>query len=300
MGTNSTRLLVADVEGGRVERVCGEARVTGLGRGVETSGRLSTDGIADACSAIGDYIETAERLEAVRTVALATSAVRDASNGDAFLAELRERFSLQGRIIDGSEEAQLTYRGALSERRPDGKSLVIDIGGGSTELIVGSGPDPSFHASLQVGVVRHSERHLRSDPPRSDELEALAEDVGAALEAELVSNPGLSADTAIAVAGTPASLAAIELGLEEFDGKAVEGHRLTLPYVQQTCSRLAALGLAERREIVGLHPDRAPTIVAGVVILIKVMRTFGLSEVVVSERDILFGAALAGAEAEVA
>ncbi len=217
--------------------------------------RATIDGrAADACSAIGDYIETAERLEAVRTVALATSAVRDASNGDAFLAELRERFSLQGRIIDGSEEAQLTYRGALSERRPDGKSLVIDIGGGSTELIVGSGPDPSFHASLQVGVVRHSERHLRSDPPRSDELEALAEDVGAALEAELVSNPGLSADTAIAVAGTPASLAAIELGLEEFDGRG--GRRpspLRSPYIP---ADLLAPGGARARRAPG---DRRPS-----------------------------------------
>ena len=296
MGTNSTRLLVGDVEDGRVEPVCRESRVTRLGRGVETSGRLSTDGIEEACAAIGDYVATAERLQAETIVAVATSAVRDASNGDAFLAELRERFSLQGRVINGSEEAQLTYRGALSERRPDGKTLVIDIGGGSTELIVGSGPEPSFHASLQVGVVRHSERHLRSDPPRSDELEALAEDVGAALEAELVSNPGISADTSIAVAGTPASLAAIELGLEQFDAGAVEGHRLSLPFVQQVCSRLASLPLAERREVVGLDPDRAPTIVAGVVILIKVMRTFGLSEVFVSERDILYGAALAGAE----
>lgn len=298
MGTNSTRLLVGDVEDGRVESVCRESRVTRLGRGVETSGRLSTDGIEDACAAIGDYVAAAKGLEAERTIAVATSAVRDASNGDAFLAELRERFSLQGRIISGSEEAQLTYRGTLSEQRPAGKTLVIDIGGGSTELIVGSGPEPSFHASLQVGVVRHSERHLRSDPPRSDELEALAEDVGAALDAELVSSPGLSADTAIAVAGTPASLAAIELGLETFDAEAVEGHRLSLPFVQQVCSRLASLPLIERREVAGLDPDRAPTIVAGVVVLIKVMRTFGLSEVFVSERDILYGSALAGAEAE--
>lgn len=299
MGTNSTRLLVGDVEEGRVDAIHRESRVTRLGRGVETSGRLSTDGIEEACAAIGDYVQTAKRLEAERTVALGTSAVRDASNGDAFLAELRERFELQGRIIDGSEEAQLTYRGTLSDHRPEGETLVMDIGGGSTELIMGSGPEPSFHASLQVGVVRHSERHLRSDPPRSDELEALAEDVGAALDSELSSNPGLGADDAIAVAGTPASLAAIELGLEKFEPDAVEGFELSLPRIQESCSRLSSMPLAERREVVGLHPDRAPTIVAGVVILIKVMRTFGLSEISVSERDILYGAALAGAEAVV-
>ena len=152
---------------------------------------------------------------------------------------------------------------------------------------------------MQVGVVRHSERHVHADPPQTAELEALSDDVGAALEAELASHPGLSAERAIAVAGTPASLAAIELGLETYDAEQVEGHTLRLPAIQQSCSRLASLALEDRREVVGLHPDRAPTIVAGVVILIKAMRAFGVSEVEVSEHDILYGAALAAADGEI-
>ncbi|MDQ3102402.1 MAG: Ppx/GppA family phosphatase [Actinomycetota bacterium] len=297
MGTNSTRLLVADVETGRVEAVHRESHVTGLGRGVEISGNLSTDAVDGVIDVVGDYLATARRLDAVATTAFATSAVRDAANGDAFLAELRERHSLQARTLGGLEEARLTYRGALSGHLPVGGTLVVDIGGGSTELIVGSGPVPDFHTSMQVGVVRHSERHVHADPPRTEELEALSSDIGSALDAELASHPGLRADRAIAVAGTPATLAAIELGLESFDPAVVEGHDLSLESVQQSCSRLASLPLEARREVIGVDPDRAPTIVAGVVILIKAMRAFGLSRVEVSERDILYGAALELAEA---
>ena len=189
----------------------------------------------------------------------------------------------------------MTYRGALSGGTSDAKTLVVDIGGGSTEIVVGSGPEPDFHASMQVGVVRHSERHVHADPPRTEELEALSDDVGGSLEAELSSQPGLRADRAIAVAGTPATLAAMDLGLESFRPEVVEGHHLTLSKAQQSCSRLASLPLEERAELTGVDPDRAPTIVAGVVILIKAMRAFGLDEVEVSERDILYGAALEAA-----
>ncbi|MEO7198183.1 MAG: Ppx/GppA phosphatase family protein [Solirubrobacterales bacterium] len=301
IGTNSTRLLVADVERGRVEPISRKSRVTGLGRGVETSGQLATEGIEGVFEAVGDYAAEALRLGAVETVAFATSAVRDASNGEVFLAELRERFSLGAKVIGGLEEAKLTYRGALSGGHVSDKTLVVDIGGGSTELIVGSGGEPEFHTSLQMGVVRHSERHVHADPPKTEELEALCEDIGTTLAAELAAHPGLCADHAIAVAGTPATLAAIDLGLEHFSPDRVEGHNLSLASAQQSCSRLSSLPLAERRELTGVDPDRAPTIVAGVIILIKAMRAFGLSEVEVSERDILYGAALdAGARLEAA
>lgn len=292
LGSNSTRLLVADVKTGGIEPLRRESRVTRLGRGVEISGRLATEGIEAVCGTVGDYISHAEELGAEKLVAIATSAVRDAENGGAFIAELRERFSLSARVIDGLEEARLTYLGATCAGSLEGQTLVVDIGGGSTELIVGSGPEPAFHASMQVGVVRHTERYLRADPPRTDELESLAEDVGAALDAELATFPGLYAERAIAVAGTPAMLASIDLGLEQFDAARVQGHNLTLAKTQQACSKLASLALEERKRVVGLDPDRAPTIVAGVVILIRAMRAFGLDEVQVSERDILFGAAL--------
>ncbi len=295
MGTNSTRLLVADVAAGRASALHRESRVTGLGRGVETTGQLATENIEGVYEAVGDYVAHAERLGASEVVAFATSAVRDASNGDAFLAELRERFSLDARVLDGGAEAELTYRGALSGGGAAASALVIDIGGGSTELVVGSGPEPDWHSSMQVGVVRHSERHIHADPPRTRELEALSADVGKALDEEATSRPRLRTERAIAVAGTPATLAAIELGLESYDPDRIEGHRLTLASAQQSCSRLSSLPLEERSRIVGLHPDRAPTIIAGVVILIKAMRAFGLAEVEVSERDILYGAALQAA-----
>lgn len=295
IGTNSTRLLVADVDGESVEALQRHSRVTGLGRGVETSGQLATEHIEDVYAAVGDYIAEARELGGERIVAFATSAVRDAANGDAFLAELRERHSLDAQVLNGLQEAQMTYRGARSGGHVGERTLVVDIGGGSTELIVGSGDEPEFHTSMQVGVVRHSERHVHADPPRTEELEALSADVGGSLESELATHPGLRADRAIAVAGTPATLAAIELELEDFDADVVEGHQLSLASAQQSCSRLASLPVAERGKITGVDPDRAPTIVAGVVILIKAMRAFGLDRVEVSERDILYGAALSAA-----
>jgi exopolyphosphatase / guanosine-5'-triphosphate,3'-diphosphate pyrophosphatase len=297
VGSNSTRLLVADVGGGRVTEVERQSRVTRLGRGVDLSGQLSAEAIEAACEAIADYM-TICREAGVETVdSIATSAVRDASNGDAFVAELRERFALSARVLDGDEEARLTYVGATSERLPTEPTLVVDIGGGSTELIVGSGREIGFHASLQAGVVRHSERHVASDPPTATELEALAADIRALIEGVTAGEPSAGASSGIAVAGTPTSLASVELGLEPYDPKRVHGHVLSLESIQRLLSRLASAPLAERAEIPGMHPDRAPTIVAGVVILVETMRSFGLGRITVSEHDILYGTALEAAAA---
>jgi len=295
VGTNSARLLVADVDGGRVAEVERRSTVTRLGRGVDLSGRLSAEAIEDACEAIGEYVGLYRELGAAAVEAIATSAVRDAENGGAFVAELRERFALSARVLDGEEEARLTYLGASSERPPAEPTLVIDIGGGSTELIVGTGAEVSFHASLQAGVVRHTERHIATDPPTAVELEALATDVRGLIEGAIADAP--PAGAGIAVAGTPTSLAAIELELEPYDPARVDGHVLSLPSIQRMLSRLASVPLAERVEIPGLHPDRAPTIVAGVVILVEAMRAFGLKQIQVSEHDILYGAAIAAAGA---
>ena len=294
VGTNSTRLLVADVDGGRVAPLERRSTVTRLGRGVDLSGHLSSEAIEDVCATIGGYVGILEELGAETVDAIATSAVRDADNGSAFIAELRERFALSARVLDGEEEARLTYIGATSEAPPSEPTLVIDIGGGSTELIVGSGDDISFHDSLQIGVVRHSERHVISDPPTAGELEALAADVRTQIEESV--GAGVEAHRGIAVAGTPTSLAAVELELEPYDPSRVHGHVLALPSIQRMLSRLASVPLAERVQIPGLHPDRAPTIVAGVVILVKAMRAFALERITVSERDILFGAAQRAAE----
>jgi exopolyphosphatase/guanosine-5'-triphosphate,3'-diphosphate pyrophosphatase len=292
VGTNSARLLVADVAGGRVSPLERRSTVTRLGRGVDLSGRLSAEAIEDACEAIASYVAALGKLGAETVEVIATSAVRDAANGSAFVAELRERFALSPRVLDGEEEARLTYLGATSEHVPARPTLVVDIGGGSTELIVGAGAEISFHASLQAGVVRHSERHIASDPPTAIELEALAADVRGLIEE---ATGVAEAEAGIAVAGTPTSLAAIEMQLEPYDPARVHGHVLALPAIQRMLSRLASAPLRERVEIPGLHADRAPTIVAGVVILVETMRAFGLEEIEVSEHDILYGTAIAAA-----
>jgi exopolyphosphatase/guanosine-5'-triphosphate,3'-diphosphate pyrophosphatase len=292
IGTNSTRLLVADVADGRVAEVERLSRVTRLGRGVDLSGQLSAEAVEAACEAIAEYVALYEEAEAEEIVAIATSAVRDASNGDAFIAELRERFALSAKVLDGGAEARLTYMGATAEHPPAEPTLVIDIGGGSTELIVGIGAEIDFHVSLQAGVVRHTERHVGSDPPATTELEALAGDLRASIEEAAAALPGARPKAGIAVAGTPTSLAAVELGLEPYDSEMVHGHVLRLPAIQHLLSQLASVPLEERRGIPGLHPERAPTIVAGVVILVEAMRAFGLDEVRVSEQDILYGVAI--------
>jgi exopolyphosphatase/guanosine-5'-triphosphate,3'-diphosphate pyrophosphatase len=295
IGSNSTRLLIAEVDGGRVSEVERQSRVTRLGRGVDLSGQLSAEAIEAACEAIADYMAICRGAGVETIEAIATSAVRDASNGGAFVAELRERFALSARVLDGEEEARLTYLGATSEQRPSEPTLVVDIGGGSTELIVGTGEEIAFHTSLQAGVVRHSERHISSDPPTTSELEALAADVRALIESATADQPG--ANAGIAVAGTPTSLASIELSLEPYDPKQVHGHTLTLVSIQRLLSQLASAPLSKRVEITGMHPDRAPNIVAGVVILIETMRAFGLDRVEVSEHDILYGTAISAAAA---
>jgi exopolyphosphatase / guanosine-5'-triphosphate,3'-diphosphate pyrophosphatase len=292
VGSNSTRLLVADVADGEVAVVERHSRVTRLGRGVDLSGQLSDEAIEAACEAIADYVEINRERQVEQVTAIATSAVRDASNGDAFVAELRERFGLSARVLDGEEEARLTYRGATAERPPAEQTLVIDIGGGSTETVVGRGEEIAFHASLQAGVVRHTERHVSSDPPTTAELEALAADVRSLIEAALAGHPEARASAGIAVAGTPTSLAAVELELEPYDPSRVHGHVLSLETIQRQLSRFASAPLAERVEIPGLHPDRAPTIIAGCVILIEAMRAFGLERIQASEHDILYGTAL--------
>ncbi len=295
MGTNSTRLLVADVVDGHVRELERRSTVTRLGRGVDTSGQLSAEAIEDVCAVVATYIGIYEELGAERVSAIATSAVRDADNSAVFLAELRERFALDAGILDGDEEARLTYLGACAERPPAAKTLVVDIGGGSTELVVGDGPEVGFHASLQAGTVRHTERYITHDPPDAGELEKLAADVQALIDEALEGAAIARANTGIAVAGTPTSLAAIEQRLDPYDPSLVHGYTLSLSSIQRMCSQLASMPLTERLRVPGLHAGRAPTIVAGVVILIQVMRAFGLSELEVSEHDILYGAALEAA-----
>jgi exopolyphosphatase/guanosine-5'-triphosphate,3'-diphosphate pyrophosphatase len=296
LGSNSTRLLVAEIADGHIEELERRSEVTGLGRGVDLSRQLAAEAIEEVCAVVGAYIETYSPLGVDVVAPIATSAVRDASNGSAFVAELRERFGLNARLLRGDEEAGLTYRGATAGRDRETRTLVVDIGGGSTELTVGRGPEVSYFTSLQVGVVRYSERHIHSDPPSAEELEELAQGVHDEIAATTDAQHPLGAEVGIAVAGTPTSLAAIDLGMDAYVPERVHGHRLAIETIQRICSELASKPLAERERVPGLQSGRAPTIVAGVVILIQVMRAFGLSEIEVSEHDIMHGAALEAAE----
>lgn len=230
-------------------------------------------------------------------MAVATSAVRDADNGEAFRLELGQRFGIDARIIPGDEEARLAFHGATAARAGEAaETLVLDIGGGSTEFVEGRpGAEPGFHVSAALGSVRHTERHPASDPPAAAELDGLRHAVRTTIEVEVPTEVRRRVDAGIAVAGTATSLAAIDLALDPYDRDQVDGYELTLPAAQRILERLADLPVAERREVTGLNPDRAPTIVAGAMILVQSMEAFGLAAMEVSEADILHGAALAAA-----
>jgi exopolyphosphatase/guanosine-5'-triphosphate,3'-diphosphate pyrophosphatase len=292
IGTNSTRLLVADVEDGRVTELERESRVTRLGHGVDATGRLDDAAMRRVLDAVADYRARMDELGAERAVAVLTSAVRDARNGEEFTRAVAEHVA-DARTISGDEEAALTFAGATSERSGNAELVVIDIGGGSTELVTGHEGAVDFHVSMQAGVVRLSERHLHEDPPGPDEVASLVEDFRAILAESLPQDVADRVVEAIAVAGTPTSAAAIELELEPYDPARTHGHVLELGTLEEQLAFLAGMDLERRREVPGLHPDRAPTIVAGVAMLMECLRAFALQRVEVSEHDILRGAALA-------
>jgi len=295
IGTNSTRLLIADVEpGGGVTERHRESIVTRLGDGVDATGRLGDEPQARVFAALDRYAAEIAAHECEASTAVMTSAVRDAANGAAFAATVQERFGLEGRTLSGDEEAAFTYAGATAARPPDDPTelVVIDIGGGSTELVCGARGTLGFHVSTQIGVVRHTERHLPTDPPTAAEIGSLAADVDARVAAAVPADIRGRVQAAVAVAGTATSCAAIDLALDPYDTTKVEGHVLSHAKLEALLDRLAAIPVAERRLVTGLHPDRAPTIVAGVVILTRILDAFGLGEVEISDRDILWGVAI--------
>jgi exopolyphosphatase/guanosine-5'-triphosphate,3'-diphosphate pyrophosphatase len=301
IGTNSTRLLVAEVEDGAIDELDRRSEVTRLGDGVDANGRLGEDATARVFATLDAYRNAmdAAAVPPEARVAILTSAARDAANGPEFTATVCERYGLDARTIAGDEEARLTFRGATHGRSREDRTplLVLDIGGGSTELIAGTTDGQiGFHVSTQAGVVRQTERHLLHDPPAPHELQRLADEVRTLLEAAVPEHVRAVAAHAIAVAGTATSLAAIDQELEPYDPSRVHGFTLELAESELLLARLAQLPLAERRNVRGLHPDRAPTIVAGVVIIVEVLRAFGLPRVEVSEHDVLHGVALEHAD----
>ena len=296
IGTNSTRLLVADVEDGRINDVERNTRITRLGEGVDQRRRLLPVPIARVRNVLSDYRRTLESLGAERTLAIATSAIRDAENGEAFLGEIEWSYGFDTLLLSGHDEALLMFRGVTSERALDAGTVIVDVGGGSTELVAGEPDGVRWHDSLDIGSVRLTERFLHGDPPAPDELAACAGAVKALLAERVPDDVRARTGSAIGVAGTITSLAALALGLEEYDRDRVHGSTLTADALLQQLYRLAAVPLAERRTLRPLDPERAPVIVAGAVIAREVLSFFDLDALEISERDILDGAALAAAE----
>ena len=295
IGSNTTRLYVAEINDGRVTlELDRRTKVTRLGQGVDQDRRLQPESMQRVFDTLDDYALAIEEHGADHRLAVLTSAVRDAANGREFADQVNERYGLTPHILTGDQEAQLTFLGATSERDPNDATptLLIDIGGGSTELVIGEGRKAGFHVSTQAGVVRQTERHLHADPPERHEMAELSDDVRQILSAAVPIEQRTAVTQAIAVAGTATSLAAIAQRLEPYDPARVHGYHLTRAEAERILARLAAVVLEERKKTPGLDPARAPTIVAGVLILEQVLDLFGLEEIEVSEHDILRGAAL--------
>jgi exopolyphosphatase / guanosine-5'-triphosphate,3'-diphosphate pyrophosphatase len=296
LGSNSTRLLVADVDDGRLTEVERRLTITRLGEGVDSRRRLLPLPIARTRNSLTDYRRRVEELGAARTLTVATSAVRDAENGEAFLGEIEWSYGFVTRLLSGDDEALMTFRGVSAGRALEPGTLVVDVGGGSTELIEGGPDGVGFRASLDLGCVRLTERYLPSDPPDARELDACATAVHALLAERVPDEVRARVRQAIGVAGTVTTLAALDLGLVEYDPERVHGHHVASDAVELELRRLAALPLEQRRRVPGLEPERAPVIVAGTSIVREVLSFFQLGEIEASERDLLHGAALAAAE----
>jgi exopolyphosphatase / guanosine-5'-triphosphate,3'-diphosphate pyrophosphatase len=295
IGTNSTRLLVAEVNQatGSVRELVRRSKVTRLGDGVDAGGKLSEEAAGRVFATLEEYRAEMDSQGVEANLAVLTSAVRDASNGAHFATRVREDYGLDARVLEGEEEAQLTFLGAMAGRPPAAEpTVVIDIGGGSTEFVVGTGREAGFHVSLHAGVVRMSERHIHGDPPSPEDLQELALDVRTTFLEGLPPEERSPVNHAIAVAGTATSAASIEQELDPYDPARVHGYTLELATVELLLARLADMDEEERRRVVGLNPDRAPTIVAGMILLSEAMKAFDLEQLEVSEHDILYGGAL--------
>ena len=290
VGTNSVRLYVADASGVTPVQLDRDLVITRLGEGVDRSGRLGAEPLRRTVAAVADYHRRATALGAERIRIAATSAVRDASNRDEFLAAVREATGSDGEVLTGDEEARLSFLGATAELSDGAPFLVLDIGGGSTEFVVGDRVvDKAI--SLDVGSVRLTERHIRHDPPVVMEIESLrGEADAAAAEAKRV--VGGSARTLVGVAGTITTVAAAALNLSGYDRDAIHHARLTASRVRSVAARLAAMTSEERRSLPAMPRGREDVIVAGGEILLAVMDGFRFGDVLVSEADILDGLVL--------
>jgi exopolyphosphatase/guanosine-5'-triphosphate,3'-diphosphate pyrophosphatase len=293
VGTNTVLLLVAAGDAGAPRAVLERATITRLGEGVDRTGRLSAAAIERTVACLTSYAATIREQGAAAVDVVCTSAARDAQNGRDFIQRAARVLGVEPRIIDGDEEAHLTFEGALSGLSVEGDVTVFDIGGGSTEVIDGTPTDAGWHVtsavSLDIGSVRLTERHVKTDPPEPGELERVRADVRKAL-CGVARHP---TRTLVGVAGTITTLAAIECGLDQYDSSRVHGAVLAKSAVFALENRLAAAALAERRAISGLEPARADVIVAGAIIAEGVLDWAGADALTVSDRGVRWGLARA-------
>jgi len=298
-GTNSVRLLIADVAGGGLTDVERRMEIVRLGEGVDRTGRLAPEALARTFTAMRGYAKLiAEHADGgptpVRVVA--TSATRDAVNRDEFTAGVREIFGVDPEVVSGDEEARLSFAGATGDLPPGLAEpyLVVDIGGGSTEFIVGAASGQVSGAiSVDIGCVRLTERHLKNagDPPAAEAVQAVVADVEAALDRVERAVPVREARTLIGLAGTVTTVTGIALDLPAYDSARIHHSRVPAGRVSEIVSRLLAMTHDERAAIPVMHPGRVDVICAGSLILDRIMRRFGFTEVVASEHDILDGIA---------
>ncbi|MBI2170062.1 MAG: Ppx/GppA family phosphatase [Actinobacteria bacterium] len=293
MGTNSTRLLIADVDGSgreaRLEPIDRRMRITRLGQGVDASRRLVPEAVDRTLAVVREYRRALDDLGVSRCRAVATSAARDAENAGEFFAQVASVLGHDAELLTGAEEARLSFLGATAGLDEPAPYLVVDIGGGSTELITGTAA-PDGLVSLDIGCVRLTEQFLLSDPPRPEELSQAVHTARAHLtDCDVLVPSARNAKTLIGLAGTVTTVAAIEMGLPEYDRDRIHHYRLSREAAEDVFRTLATEPAAQRRHNPGLEPERVDVIVGGAVVLVAVMRHFECDEMLVSEADILDG-----------
>jgi exopolyphosphatase / guanosine-5'-triphosphate,3'-diphosphate pyrophosphatase len=291
-GTNAIRLLVADVADGRLTDLDRRMETVRLGEGVDATGRLGDAALARTFAACERYAAIVRDLGAERVRFVATSASRDAENRDVFVAGVLERIGVAPEVISGDEEAALSFAGAtrgLVGGEPP--YLVVDIGGGSTEFVLGT-TAPVAARSVDVGCVRMTERHVRHDPPTAAEVEAIVADVDAAISRAAEAVPLHEGRTLVGLAGSVTTAAALALGLPEYDAARIHGSRIPAAKIALVSDRLLGLDHDERAALAPMHPGRVDVIIAGVLVLRRILERTGLPDVLVSEHDILDGIAL--------
>lgn len=294
-GTNSVRLLIADVLPGRKVDVLRQMRVVRLGEGVDRTGELSPQALERTRVALVDYAATCRQYDVERIRMVATSATRDARNRSAFTEMVEVVLGVTPDVVSGAEEAALSFTGATGDLRDNESApapyLVIDIGGGSTEVVIGSAGVQAA-LSVDVGCVRLTERHLWADPPTAAQIAAARVDVMSALDQVAAAVPVEQARTAIGLAGSVTTVAALALGLPAYDSEAIHLSRLSARHIRVVSERLLGMTRAQRADLPVMHPGRVDVIGGGALVLEAVVERFGLDEVLVSERDILDGIAL--------